>query len=693
MQLRLKLLFLVFFCTTCLFGRVIHVDSLLSVLENAKDTSRIKILIDLANFYNRQGDIAKAKSYCEQAISLSEKAKDSFFLSRSYYVKGEVNNSIGDFSLALNNLLKAYHLAEKISNKRLLYAITNALGNTYFAQKNCEKSLEYYDLAFKYASELNDVRKVNSVLIGKSNIYILQKKYGYAIDVLSKAAEGAKNSGNSDLYIAANLNMAEVYLVQNNTSKALEVINSVYPIIQKDNKYIWGSTLLLMANAYKQAGDYEKALANYYKSAAVFTASSANYDLQKVYLGIAEAYHKKLQNDSAFAYMQLYSGIKDSIFTEESAKLVAEMQTKYESEKKEKENKLLLSERKLAEGRIKQQERLQIGLLLFLAVIIGFAFFLFRSNKRKQRDNLIILKQKEEVDKQRGLLLLKNSEILDSINYAKRLQEAILPSIRTIKKYLPDFFITYSPKDIVAGDFYWFERIKTGRDTASLSSWPGEKLLIAAADCTGHGVPGAIMSVVCSDALNRTVKEFGITDPGEILNKVQELVVETLVKDENEDVVKDGMDISLVRFEMGSENLVNIKWAGAYNPLWIIKKRTTVKNDIASENLKSADPGFELLEIKADKQPIGKLDVSKPFTTHSFTLSKGDSIYLFTDGYADQFGGRNGKKFKYKQLKELLLASAHLPMKEQRRVLEKTIDDWKGPLEQVDDILVIGIRI
>jgi serine phosphatase RsbU (regulator of sigma subunit) len=250
----------------------------------------------------------------------------------------------------------------------------------------------------------------------------------------------------------------------------------------------------------------------------------------------------------------------------------------------------------------------------------------------------------------------KNREITDSITYARRLQEAILPPAKLLDQLLPGSFVYYKPKDIVAGDFYWVEEME-GRT------------LFAVADCTGHGVPGAMVSVVCSNALNRAVKEFRLSDPGKILDKVTELVVETFEKSESD--VKDGMDISLCSLDKSTNTL---SWAGANNPLWIIRKG-------------------KLDEVRPDKQPIGKFDRVRPFASHTFHLEKGDRIYIFSDGFADQFGGPKGKKFKYTPLKELLLAgNGHSP-KDHKIQLDKTFTGWKGDLEQVDDVCIMGVRL
>jgi serine phosphatase RsbU (regulator of sigma subunit) len=309
-----------------------------------------------------------------------------------------------------------------------------------------------------------------------------------------------------------------------------------------------------------------------------------------------------------------------------------------------------------------------VGAGVLLVILV---FLLFNRNKLKQKTNERLAAFNSELQVQKNLVEEKQKEIVDSINYAKHLQEAILPGETILKSELQksgsDYFIFYKPKDIVAGDFYFFEK-KNG------------VLFFAAADCTGHGVPGAMVSVVCSAALNRSVLEFNLTNTGEILNKTRELVLETFSK--HDSGVKDGMDISLVAIEFdqaGGSFQCSVKWSGANNPLWYFVKDT--------ENT------YVFKEIKADKQPIGKTESPKPFTQHELNLRKGDMLYLFTDGFADQFGGEKGKKFKYKQLNEVLAEICSLEMNAQKTTLEKRFDDWKGRLEQVDDVCIIGLRL
>jgi len=284
---------------------------------------------------------------------------------------------------------------------------------------------------------------------------------------------------------------------------------------------------------------------------------------------------------------------------------------------------------------------------------------LYKRYKITQKQKLVIEHQKQIVEEHQ-------KDIIDSITYAKRLQDAILPPASFINKHIPENFVLYKPKDIVAGDFYWAESV-------------GDLFFIAAADSTGHGVPGAMVSVVCSNALNRTLKEFRETETGKILDKTRDLVVETFEKSANE--VKDGMDISLLCIDKRNNT---VYWSGANNPLWFISS--------SNENQSQTEP-VEVKEVKANKQPIGKTDNQTKFTTHKLNCATGTIFYLFTDGYADQFGGPNGKKFKYKALGELLLKNVSLSMNEQSGALSKAFEDWKGDLEQVDDVCIIGIKL
>lgn len=327
-----------------------------------------------------------------------------------------------------------------------------------------------------------------------------------------------------------------------------------------------------------------------------------------------------------------------------------------------------------------------IGITLVIFIVI---FIWNRKLKKeitlRQAAEAELQESYNEISDQKMIIEMKNDEVLDSIKYAKRLQEAIMPSLETINEQLPKNFVLYKPKDIIAGDFYWFDTV------TSKSNEDGEEvtqMFIAAADCTGHGVPGAMVSVVCSNALNRSLLEHHIYDPGKLLDKTTDLVIDRFSK--SEDNVKDGMDISLCSITYRT-NHVDVNYAGAHNNLWIISK--------------SADLGFEtkcvanetedlfLHEVSATRQPVGKFANRKPFETKKMKLGLGDRLYLYSDGFADQFGGNMGKKMKSKAFKKLVLSLSHLKIQEQCKFLDEAFENWKSDYEQLDDVCVIGIEL
>ncbi|MBK7130420.1 MAG: SpoIIE family protein phosphatase [Crocinitomicaceae bacterium] len=287
--------------------------------------------------------------------------------------------------------------------------------------------------------------------------------------------------------------------------------------------------------------------------------------------------------------------------------------------------------------------------LLAIAVVIVNKYIV-----RNEAFKIALKRAKHETD-------LKNKEITDSITYAKKIQEALLPDEQKLSENLNDYFVFYEPKDIVAGDFYWIEK-------------SANKTFIAVADCTGHGVPGAMVSVVCSTALNRCVREFELQTPAEILDKCRNMVIDALAS--GNQLVKDGMDIALIAIEHASHssNEINVEYAGANNPLYMI-----IENN--------------LQELRADKQPVGLYQHQTPFTNHKITLKKGTMLYLFSDGYADQFGGPQGKKFKYRPFQEMLKKNSGLETEKQLHFIRDNFMSWRGSFEQIDDVCVVGIKV
>jgi serine phosphatase RsbU (regulator of sigma subunit)/ligand-binding sensor domain-containing protein len=331
-------------------------------------------------------------------------------------------------------------------------------------------------------------------------------------------------------------------------------------------------------------------------------------------------------------------------------------------------------------------------LLYFILFVISVYFIVVISTLRIKRAKILleeivkertkeIQEQKEEIELQKHLVEEKNVEIIDSINYAKGIQGSILPNEEKIKQYLPSSFVLFKPKDIVSGDFYWMEAV----DFDAVQS----AVYFAAADCTGHGVPGAFVSMVGSNGLHRAVNEYAIYSPAAILDKLTQLVEDTFAKR------KDGMDIAVVKICKTNDNQIIGEFAAANNPMWLVRKKNEfiVNNEPIEPSVE--EDGYYLFEIKANKQPVGLFDARVPFTNNILQLEKGDKIYVSSDGFPDQFGGEKGKKFMSKNLKKILLDIYDKPMEEQKEILNTTFENWliSGNTEQIDDVCIFGVEV
>jgi serine phosphatase RsbU (regulator of sigma subunit) len=300
------------------------------------------------------------------------------------------------------------------------------------------------------------------------------------------------------------------------------------------------------------------------------------------------------------------------------------------------------------------------GLLVFTVAL--FSAFLIRTRYRLTRNEirsrLELEKSKEVIEAERNTVVEQKKEITDSINYAKRIQRALIPTEEDFNQYFTDSFVFFKPKDIVSGDFYWIHR-------------KYDKIYYATGDCTGHGVPGGFMTILGLSFLEEIIDSKSSENPAEVLDMLRDKIVNTLKQGARTDENKDGMDINLCCIDT-TNNILH--YAAANNSFYIVRNN-------------------ELLEMKADKQPCGFFHHPVPFTLHHVQLEKGDCIYTFTDGYPDQFGGPKGKKFRYKQFESMLLDNHNKPFRQQQQTLYDTFDKWKGDLEQVDDVLVIGVKI
>lgn len=628
-------------------------------LKNIPDSLKADTLVRLSKKY-RLNDFPKALGIAKKALEVSLQVNDSVQTGNAYNCIGNAQHLMGNYEEALKNYLLAYTVFENIHSVKGLGSSCINLGVLNEDKANHVEALKYYHKAAEYSSRsgnrANTASVYNNIGIVFNNMGNVDSSLVYAF----KALDIRKQLRNEDVQQTLGTsysNIAILYMKKKDyTSAEKYYMLSYEEDVANNDMNSLAKTLSNLGDFYYQKGDYQKALK--YLGSAKDTADKIGLTplLLDVYWNFFCVYKKIDKYKEAAGYMEKYALLKDSLDGVKNHEMLEEMQTRYETEKKEQQIDLLNKDNLLKETQLNDEKTVRYFMFGFIAVIVISSIFIYNAYRNKKRANELLEEKNTEIQKQRNLLGEKNKEILDSINYAKNLQNAILPSLSSIRKHLPHTFIFYKPKDIVAGDFYWYFH-------------SGNTVFIAAADCTGHGVPGAMVSMVCSNALNKVVKEQSIKDPGEILNAVKDLVVETYSKS----AVKDGMDISMAAItDNGAE--VRVSWAGANNPLWYVRSGT-------------------FTEIKADKQPIGKFDYSKPFTTHDITLSKGDNLFFITDGYADQFGGPKGKKFKYAQLKELLVKNISLSPEEQQHQLEKEFNDWSTGHQQVDDITIIGVRL
>lgn len=631
---------------------------------NSKPTLA-KALSRLTNIYFDNGKYEESYYLADELLKIASDVHDDLIYADACKIIGRRYHFRGEYPEALKYYLKSLSYFEKLKNKKEMSQVYNSMGGVYLNQKDYTNAFTYYHKAKQIQIEVKHNPGIATGYLNEANVFIGEANYPKAKKFLDSAMYyyDTFQSEEGKAYVYGTY--SEIYIPCGQNDSALTNLLYAHKILSKLNKlYTLTQINNSIADLYLKLNDFKNAL-NYANEGIVIATKTKQYhNIAPLFLLKSRILEKMGKPNDALENYKQYKAFSDTVINAGNIRKQTEYALKYDYNKKEYQQQIE-KQKLIAEQNEKETKQRFIinGFVIGLLLILTILFLVIRSYRNNKKNSLIIAQQKHEVEKQHHLLQEKNKEVLDSINYAKRLQYAILPSNETIKKHLPNNFIIYKPKDIVAGDFYWMELV-------SSTNHPEPTVLIAVADCTGHGVPGSIVSVVCSNALNRSVFEFGLSDPGEILNKTRELVIATFEKSDNE--VKDGMDISLCQINLASGSL---KWAGANNPLWII------------------DQNNNLTEIKANKQPIGKYFDPLPFTTHQLELKKGNRLYMFTDGYADQFGGSNGKKFKYKQLQQLLLQSSQLSLTEQKQTIENAFENWKGNLEQVDDVCIIGIEV
>lgn len=662
---------------------------LLKRLASAKhDTMRVIYMI---NFVTNNSTLNNAKSleYALKAIELSKKINYSSGLISAYEAAGDAywyaynyNKSIDNYLLELKladslnipyrvakanynigwikcvqqeifsergKLINSLHVFERLHDTTSVMQVCNALASVYMnyykTHHRLLDSANYYFRGMIFMGEHSSVKNNLVNIYGNYSIFLTEhKKFSEAKLYALKALKVVINNKDTFGYVNTQNIMALLYYHTDSCAKAKKIINEILPVIKKK--------------------DYKTNLLDAYKTLFMI-------------------YKKEKDFKSALEYHLLYKEVNDTLNAVVFRSNPQEKETSFEIEKREANIHRLENINEVSELKNKQNSYIIWGMAFVAILIIGFAFNLYKGNKNKQRANL-------KLSEQNRIIADKKQEIEQSIQYAKGIQNAVLPSIAEFKQALPNSFLIYLPKDVVSGDFYWMhvssELWDRGSETNSSElgdrssekyvnhelQTTNSKLLIAAADCTGHGVPGSLMSIVSVDKLNQAVFGKKLFNPGQILGSINNDIKNALKQDTSANIQKDGLDIALIQFNTLSNILT---YAGANRPLWIIR-------------------GGSLLEYKATKTSIaGHTPFNYHFEEQTIPLYKNDLVMIFSDGYADQFGGTNGKKMMTRNFKDYVLSVAALPVNEIEKGILNHFNAWKGQYEQVDDVLVIGFKI
>jgi serine phosphatase RsbU (regulator of sigma subunit) len=696
------------------------------VFSDANEKSEVFIMgtIKAEYYLNKKENKKRIYTYISVSEAVVADCKIKVRNSKNELVKNLNSDEIGHFSFTLPKGDSFTFYFFKLGFIRYSIKITTPLekANEKKTYLNLYVKLKPLDSELT-ASEILDKPAAHFVYDSQTNNYIEDRQYKSDLK-----EEINKLSTESKELLSRNA-------VQN-SAKEIETLIDEADIKQKELELLEKSNALNLTELKLKETELQKEMAEKERKEKLLELINKEKELQRLQLRqqTEELLRKDLESKDKVQQLELAKQREELQQFQLKNQETELTKKQLESEAKENEITLLNQEKEFQDKELGFQKTVRNYISAGLGMFLLLSLLIFRGYRQKRKANVVLAnqkqlieKQKEVVEKQKHLVEEKQKEIVDSINYAKRIQAAILPPSRIFKEFLPDSFIIYKPKDIVAGDFYWMhlslnpspqregKAVLTSDGTAEEQSplspgrgAGGEVVFFAAADCTGHGVPGAMVSVICNNGLNRSVREYGLTDPGKILDKTREIVIQEFEKSDEE--VKDGMDISLCALEAIPSSLssqeragVRLHYAGANNPLWVIRRDRHPELVSGSQEMlaqvghdKNLEPetlNFELHEVKADKQPIGKYAENKPFTTHTLELQKGDSIYIFTDGFADQFGGEAGKKFKSANFKKLLLSIQDKSMEEQQQIITETFNTWKGETEQVDDVCVIGVRV
>jgi len=702
----------------------------LEIRQELEDTISIAATLNnMATLFKNQNEFTKAVEIIQESIDLLNEVNDLPGLADNYNNLGGVYWLNKEYKKSLENYLKALSIREDLDDRVQVAATMNNIGLIYKDLGNFEKALEYYEQSLALYRVMNDRFMESEALNFIGGVYWQSGDFERARDLYLQSLGLRKVVGDKKYIARTYNNLALVYKSMDERDSALMNYQSALSIYKEigDQKNV-ASILNNIGNLYKKFKEYDEAiqffkialeirqetndlsgiafssldLGNCYAELRQFNLaiglfdrslkiaeSMKNTDLEKDVLNaFALAYAGKGDYQNAFINFSKYDELKDKILSTESIKKIADMQIRYETEKKEKELRVKDIQLIRQKDKNRRQRNMIYTGLSVLFLISVFVIFIVRQNGKIRKANELlelrnieVLQQKEEIaaqrdaiglqkeeiekqrdiaEKQRDKITEQKQKITDSIEYASRIQAAVLPPEQLLKAVLPEYFIFFRPRDIVSGDFYWVSKDEN-------------QAIVAAVDCTGHGVPGAFMSMLGTTLISEIVAKKQFNNAAGILNQLRGMVKNALHQTGAiDDSTSDGMDCALCMIDFEHRKL---QFAGANNPLFIIRNN-------------------ELIEYEADRMPIGVHMLEEvPFTNRLIELQTDDMLYLFSDGYYDQFGGEKGRKLLTKNFKDILLQVHQLDMPKQNLEMERQFNQWKGDNRQIDDVLVIGIRV
>ncbi|MBN8693218.1 MAG: tetratricopeptide repeat protein [Bacteroidetes bacterium] len=582
------------------------------------NSPRLIAVIDISygNLYLETGNYYRALEAFQNAIKLFE-AENSYSgvnsaranIGNTYYYMGNLEKALDYYKKAIEDYKKIKDIKPETEGK--LANLYNNLGIIYASKKDYLYGKIYFDLALNLWHKQKDTISIAYIYNNYASVYMEQNKVDSAFYYFTKAKDLKLRHGNQSDMVDAYNNLCDFYQRTNNNAKALEMAKLAESFLNKSE----------------------------------FTA-----DNRVTYTNLSNLYAKTGDVKNELKYIKLLNVVKDTLDKRSESDNISRLELKNDFDKIHLADSLKNQEEiRLKDLKISQKKNQSYFLILALVLtflVLGLIYSRFK----------VTSKQKKIIEEQKEIVELKNKEITDSINYASRLQGAILPSETVFKEVFSECFILFKPKDIVSGDFYFFEK-------------KGQDVFIAAADCTGHGVPGAMLSIACYNALQKAIFELNLNNTGSILDAVKDIVISNFNKSDNQ--IKDGMDISLLKIDLANKQ---IQWTGANNRLIYVQDKF-------------------LNELKPDRKPVGVSENSTPFTSHTIPYQKETVFYLFTDGLTDQFGGPNQKKLTIAKVRQLIEDVKSRPLNEQSNYFKSELAEWQGSHEQTDDITMVAIKI